>query len=560
MWQIITSIVKYCVFLCKGVAMKECHVVVIGGGATGIGILRDLSMRGLKVILLEQGGLAHGTSSRFHGLLHSGGRYAVHDSEAARECIEENTILRTMGRQCIEETEGFFIVTAHDDVAFAEPWLKACAVAGIDVSPVDVKEAQRLEPNLASGMKKVFRVPDSCVDGFRLVWHNAMAARRHGGEFFTYHKVVGIDTEGGAVKGVTAQNMLTGETFSIRCSFLVNATGSWSGQVAQLAGLDVQVSPDRGTLIVFNHRFTSRVINRLHESADGDIFVPHGSVTILGTTSTPAKAPDDTRPTSADVMRLLEIGKPLFPQLETYRILRAFSGTRPLYTPNAACTGRAISRNFHIVNHKNDGLLGMASIFGGKLTTYRLMAEKMSDVVCAHFGITEPCRTALEPLVLEPSQEIREKAKKIFPSGQIQLMEDRLGDAFTQVVELAIENQSSTFMCECEMVSRAEVDFVAADSATHSLTDIRLRTRLGMGTCQGIFCSLRTVGELSEKNIVVALKPTANVRSFLQERWKGLKPALWGTQLQELELGRALYAATFNLDGAENEQFEANDS
>ena len=79
-------------------------VVVIGGGATGVGILRDLSMRGARAVLLEQGGLAHGTSSRFHGLLHSGGRYAVSDAAAARECVEENTILRRIGWHCVEGT------------------------------------------------------------------------------------------------------------------------------------------------------------------------------------------------------------------------------------------------------------------------------------------------------------------------------------------------------------------------------------------------------------------------------------------------------------------------
>ena len=98
--------------------MLETTVVVIGGGATGIGTLRDLCMRGIPAILLEQGGLAHGTSSRFHGLLHSGGRYAVGDNESARECIEENMILRRIGRQCIEETEGFFALTPEDDPAY----------------------------------------------------------------------------------------------------------------------------------------------------------------------------------------------------------------------------------------------------------------------------------------------------------------------------------------------------------------------------------------------------------------------------------------------------------
>ncbi|MBP2664838.1 MAG: glycerol-3-phosphate dehydrogenase, anaerobic, subunit [Firmicutes bacterium] len=83
----------------------QATVVVIGGGATGVGILRDLSMRGIKTVLVEQKDLAYGTSSRFHGLLHSGGRYAVKDAESAQECIEENTILRKVARYAVEETE-----------------------------------------------------------------------------------------------------------------------------------------------------------------------------------------------------------------------------------------------------------------------------------------------------------------------------------------------------------------------------------------------------------------------------------------------------------------------
>ncbi len=537
--------------------MKEYQVVIIGGGATGIGILRDLSMRGIKALLLEQGGLAHGTSSRFHGLLHSGARYVMGDSESARECIEENMLLRKMCKQCVEETEGFFVQTAEDPADFIEPWLQGCQAAGIEAIPLDVSEARRLEPHLAPNIQTVYRVPDSCIDGFRLVWHNAAAARRLGSDFLTYHKVEGIDTSNGAVQGVHVRNQLTQEKFFVPCQYIVNAAGSWCGEIAQMAGLDVQVSPDRGTLIVFNYRFTSRVINRLHKSSDGDIFVPHGSVTILGTTSSPAQSPADTRPTSAEVLRLLEIGKPLFPQIEDYRILRAFAGTRPLYTPSGS-SGRAASRNFHIVDHSHEGISGFGSIFGGKLTTYRLMAEKMSDLVCQQLGINKACRTAVEPLVAPVKEEVRQKAKKIFTTQDTHLVEDRLGDAFATLVEESTETTNTPIkndlLCECEMVSTAEVLHVAQDEATHSLTDIRLRTRLGMGTCQGIFCSLRTIGALTEHNIPFKLSPTANVRSFLNERWKGLRPALWGMQLKELELGRAIYAATLNIDGATHEQ------
>ena len=533
--------------------MLETTVVVIGGGATGIGVLRDLCMRGIPAILLEQGGLAHGTSSRFHGLLHSGGRYAVGDNESARECIEENMIVRRIGRQCVEQTEGFFALTPQDDPAYVQGWVDACHRAGIDAQELEVAEALRLEPNLSPDILRVFRVPDSCVDGFRLVLHNAMSAKRHGGTMLTYHEVTALHQKNGHVCGVTALNRHTGENVEIACSCIVNAAGSWSGRIAALAGLDVAVSPDRGTLVVFNHRFTSRVVNRLHPGSDGDIFVPHGSITILGTTSTPTDRPDDTTPTSEEVLRLLEIGEPLFPDVRNYRILRAFAGTRPLYTPGGA-SGRKASRNFHVVDHAQEGLEGMVSIFGGKLTTYRLMAERAADKVCSKLGQCIPCRTAEEPLVPDPDEATLARAAKHFPMQGIQLMADRLGDDLKPVLELAEKAGENPLLCECEMVSMAEIECVARNPSIYSLTDIRLRTRLGMGTCQGTFCSLRTVAALAEHGVSLEFSATDNVRRFLQERWGGLRPALWGMQAREMELGRAVYAGTLNLDGAAHEQ------
>ncbi len=136
-------------------------VVVIGGGATGAGTLRDLAMRGVKALLLEQRDLVHGTSSRFHGLLHSGARYAVKDAEAGRECIEENRILRRIGKHCVEETEGFFVRSPQDGPEFEEQWVKACAECGIEALPLSVREARTLEPNLAPDIVSVYRVPDS---------------------------------------------------------------------------------------------------------------------------------------------------------------------------------------------------------------------------------------------------------------------------------------------------------------------------------------------------------------------------------------------------------------
>lgn len=547
--------------------MLETTVVVIGGGATGMGTLRDLSMRGVPAILLEQGGIAHGTSSRFHGLLHSGARYVVNDPESARECIEENMILRRIGKDCVEISEGFFVLTPIDPPEFVEKWLEGCKKAGIDAQEVPIAEALELEPELAPDIRACYRVPDSSVDGFRLVTHNRMSAERYGGKALNYHEVTAINTKNGRVVSVTCVDKFGGKKFDIRCRYVINASGSWAGEVAAMAGLQAAITPDRGTLIAFNHRFTSRIINRLHASSDGDIFVPHGSITILGTTSVKTDKPDDTVAPFSEVAKLLDLGEPLFPHVREYRILRAFAGTRPLYTPGGA-SGRKATRNFSVVDHSSDGLEGMVSVFGGKLTTYRLMAERVCDDVCARLGVKVPCRTAEEPLVDPVNPELLKSAAKYFPVHGLSLMASRLGDELPSVLKRAEKMAESApkdiahisdyagnpLLCECEMVSLAEIERVAQDPQVHSLKDIRLRTRLGMGTCQGAFCAVRTVGALHDHGINMEYPPTESVTRFMQERWKGARPALWGIQAREMEFGRALYASVLNLDGAIHEQ------
>lgn len=530
--------------------MRQATVVVIGGGATGVGIFRDLSMRGVKTILVEQRDLAYGTSSRFHGLLHSGGRYAVKDAESAQECIEENMILRKVAKFAVEETEGLFIRLPEDDEAFEAAWVTACAQVNIPAIPITPAEAKRLEPQLTGRAVAAYRVPDSAIDGFRLVWQNVMSARKYGGEALTYTEVTAIEHVNNQVVGVKVRNTLTGQTGSIACDYIVNAAGSWVGQVAHLAGVDVHVSPDRGVLIAFNHRFTSRIVNRLRPPSDGDIFVPHGSITIFGTTSSPATRPDDTVPRAAEVANLLQIGQPLFEDIYNYRILRTFAGTRPLYSADPAA-GRAASRNFTIIDHEQDGLKGMATIVGGKLTTYRLMAEKMADKVCEHLGGKAECRTAVEPMIADAAAADIEAARRVFPAYGIDRAVARLGPKLPEVVK-AMETNSAKrqLLCECEMVTMAEVEAMAADATSYSLEDVRRKTRMGMGTCQGAFCGFRGVGAAAANELFTGKDAPRLIEDFLEARWNGIRPVLWGNQLREAELMRGIYAAALNIDGA----------
>ena len=529
--------------------VRNYSVVVIGGRATGVGVFRDLCMRGVNTLLVEQKDLAYGTSSRFHGLLHSGGRYAVKDPESAKECREENLLLRSLAKHCIEETEGYFVRLPEDDAAFEQKWLAACMQLGIEEVPIEPQMATVLEPGLSPRIISAYRVPDAAIDGFRLVWQNTVSARKYGGTVRTYTRVIDIKSSNGCVDGITVQNTLTGEVENIGCSFIVNAAGSWAAKVAGLAGIRVEVKPDKGTLLAFNHRFTSRIINRLRPPSDGDIFVPHGSVTILGTTSSPANGPEDMMVSTAEVNRLLDIGKELFEALPKYRILRAFAGTRPLYSVDTGTTGREVSRNFTIIDHSLAGLAVIATIVGGKFTTYRLMAEKMTDFVCKKLSITAQCRTRTEPLLEDAASGVITEGRKLFPAYSFDQAASRLGAELAVVLEAIKADKAKQHVCECEMVTLAEIELAAKDETSFSLEDIRRKTRLGMGTCQGAFCGFRSIGAVMSREICGQRNTVETIQDFLQSRWAGIRPVLWGGQLREAELMRGIYEATLNIDG-----------
>ncbi|MDO0822070.1 anaerobic glycerol-3-phosphate dehydrogenase subunit GlpA [Desulfosporosinus nitroreducens] len=538
--------------------MREINtqVVVIGGGATGVGILRDLSMRGIPALLLEQGDLAHGTSSRFHGLLHSGGRYAVKDDKAAQECIEENIILKTIAAHCIEDTYGWFVFLKGDDPNYLELWLQGCDQVGIPVKEVPLEEGFRLEPLLTRQATRIFEVPDATVDGFKLLWSNVKSAEKYGGTYQTYCKVQSLWLENGRVIGVYAEDLITGETLRVRSEIVVNAAGPWSAEIAAMSGFNVDVLKDKGSLLVFNQRLFNRVINRLRVPGDGDIFVPHQTVTVFGTTSHTVELPDDHQVDEQDITYLIELGQNLLEGIERQRIVRSFAGIRPLYesVEDQDQEGRGVSRNFVIIDHqKMDGVQGLVSILGGKLTTYRLMAEKVSDWVAAKLGVHTACRTAEEPLLNEQSAEVWDKARQLIGVAAADKMMERLNEQAGAVVEaIARQPLLGQFVCECEKVTQAEVIHALQDPAVNSLDDLRRQTRLGMGTCQGAYCTYRATPMIQEA-FGGWERTVKEYRLLLAERWRGITPVLWGEQLRESELARALFLNVLDLKAEESE-------
>ena len=520
------------------------QVVVVGGGATGVGILRDLSLRGIPALLLEQGDLAHGTSSRFHGLLHSGARYAVKDTKAAQECREENKILKHIAAHCLEDTSGWFVYLKEDDPNYLQLWLKGCGQAGIPVQEISLAEAFRLEPLLTRQATRVFQVPDATVDGFKLLRANVKSAEKYGGTYQTYCKVQSLWLENGQAVGVYAEDLITGETIQVRSKIVVNAAGPWSAMIASMSGFDVHLLKDKGSLLVFNQRLFNRVINRLRPPSDGDIFVPHETVTIFGTTSKTVELSEDHQVDEQEVSYLLNLGRNLVEEIEQLRIVRVFAGIRPLYESVDVTDheGREVSRDFALLDHeKKDGVRGLVSILGGKLTTYRLMAEKVTDWVASKLKVPTVCRTAVEPLQKELAPEVWDEARQLLGVAAADKMMERLNEQAGSVVEaIARQPLLGQFVCECEMITQAEVLHALQDPAVHSLDDLRRQTRLGMGTCQGTYCTYRATPMLQEA-FGGWERTVKEYQIFLAERWRGITPVLWGEQLRESELARALF-------------------
>lgn len=378
--------------------MPKPHVIIIGAGFTGVATAHDLALRGCDVTVIERGDICNGTSGRTHGLLHSGGRYAVKDKESAIECIEENTILRRIVPQVIEPNGGLFIAIEEGDLAYAEQFIEGCEECGISIDELTPPQALKLEPHINPKLLSAFLIPDGTFDPLRLALAFAGTAKHHGARFRTFTDVEGLLTDGqGNVVGVKVLDRTANQPTEIHADVVVNATGAWAGQITSMAGLDAPVTPTPGIMVAYDQRLVQRAVNRLNVPGDGDIVLPQRRMVVVGTTSFDAENVDYIPVFEDQVQLMLERGSELIPSIRHAKPRGIYMATRPLI---GGGTGRSIARTFKCYDHKEThNVDGLVTITGGKATTLRLMAEKTSDVVCAKLGISAPCVTKETPLL-----------------------------------------------------------------------------------------------------------------------------------------------------------------
>lgn len=369
------------------------HALIIGGGGTGGALAHDLTLRRLQVTLVERGEVTSGTTGRHHGLLHSGARYAVKDQESARECIEENMILRRIAPDSFEQNDGLFVAVSDEDMAYSQVFIESCQECGIPIKRLTREEALRVEPNLNPATRMAVQVPDATMDAMRMPLRFFATAKHSGAVIKPFHEVMGILKQGSSVTGVNVRDHANGKEYDIQADLVINAAGPWCGKIADMVGVEVPIRPSPGVLLALRGRLCNTVVNRLHPSGDGDIVVPQRALSVVGTSSWVVDDPDDLGVPEEHVQLMYEKGAELIPQVKTAPFRAVWSAARPLIGSRGADTGRELSRTFKCFDHADEGVEGFVTITGGKATTLRGMAEAAANVVCQKLKVDAPCRT-----------------------------------------------------------------------------------------------------------------------------------------------------------------------
>ncbi len=381
-------------------------VVIVGGGITGVFTLLDLSQRSLDVALFERNALASGTSGRFHGLLHSGARYAVKDPVSARECIQENRILSKIAPHVIKDTGGLFVAVTESDLEYQSIFESSLKKCGIPFEEKDVEEILKVEPYLNRAVKSVVWVPDKVVYAHDLIFSVALTAYNYGARVFTYKEVENFIFEDGRVVGVKVYDKFRDEVVNVYADVVVNTSGPWAAKLLKKAGIHIDILPTAGAMGVVPMKLCNHVLNRMRPPSDGDILVPYtDNTSIMGTTAIVIEDPDNFEVSDEDIELLIDEGSEMVPIIKKLGFKRVYASVRPLLKVEGEKAGREASRTFRIIGSESTGIDGLFTVVGGKLTTGRYVAEKLSDKVVEYLGFKAKCKTSETSLIDSYSDE-----------------------------------------------------------------------------------------------------------------------------------------------------------
>ncbi len=539
---------------------EQYDVAIIGGGITGVGVARDCAIRGLKTLLVERNDFGSGTTGTCMGMLHGGARYLLEEQEEITEvsCRESGKIQNIAPHLCfrIPFIRPVFPGDKYPlnlvDMFFEEYDQYQTMKNGNAHIKLQRDEALKLEPALNPAIDGGIVFEEWGVDVFRLTLLNALDARAHGATVRNHCEVTDLIVEDGRVNGIEVYDARRQQRERYRAKYTVNAAGPWSPAVASLIDANVRQRPTKGIHLFFDRRITS--IGVVAHAVDGREveLLPHETTTMLGCTDDDYFGDiDHVRVNPEEVEYLLSSMEEVLPRLRENRLIRTMVGVRPLlYEPNKR--ENEVSRDFAVIDHeKEDDIPGLFTLTGGKMVVYRLMAERLVDTLLNRLGRDVPCTTAEVPLpgctaVLE--EKVAALAARYGVSRFVaQRLVYRHGTLAEDVLARADNARRRSRICQCEGVIAAELEYAVDEELALTLDDLRRRTRMGMGPCQGNFCidkAARLLANAHHADYGATLELSLD---FIDERWKGKAPILLYGQLAQEELTQGYYDALGNL-------------
>jgi glycerol-3-phosphate dehydrogenase len=379
-------------------------LLIVGGGATGLGIALDAATRGYAVVLVERDDFAAATSSRSTKLLHGGVRYLRQGNiRLVREALAERG--RVLANASHLATPLPFVIPAY---RWGERLMLGAGLAVYERLAgraslgrsrlLDAASTQAALPGLRGhGLRGGVRYLDGQFDDARLAICLAQSARDHGATVLNYTELTTLTQRSSTVNGGMVRDLETGESFTLAARVVVNATGVFSDSIRRLAHPDASptVEPSQGTHLVLPRRFLpGEAALMIPKTDDGRVLfaIPWQGRLLLGTTDVAVPEATAEPLAQADEIAYLmhHIARYLDPAPTAADILAVFSGLRPLVRQSGAQGTSALARD-HLLHHE----AGLVSITGGKWTTYREMAEQAVDLATQLAGLpARACRTA----------------------------------------------------------------------------------------------------------------------------------------------------------------------
>lgn len=413
----------------EAMARETFDIAVIGGGITGAGVALDAAARGLSVALIEKRDFASGTSSRSTKLIHGGLRYLEQmEFGLVRESLHERATLARLAPHLSEPLA--FLIPVYDRETPSPLgsnrlklrlglWLYDTLAGRRNVARhrwLTRQEALQLAPELEPhGLKGGFLYYDCLTNDARLVIEVIKAAAAFGARIANYASASGFAKTGGRIAGVEVTDALSGRQLTLRARTIVNATGVWSDEIVRFNQKNAEktIRPSKGIHLVAPSEKLRNQAAVLIPSLGEQRFlfvIPWQGRTVIGTTDSDYTGDlDEPQAAEAEIKRVLESAACYFPGAELSRddVVSTFAGLRPLVSSGGKAT-KDVSRK-EMISESDSGLI---SIVGGKLTTWRKMAERVTDLAMRRLERQGRCVTEEIPLAGKPVLETAREAER----------------------------------------------------------------------------------------------------------------------------------------------------